>query len=276
MQARGVQNLGKIESMQSRLRDKVAVITGGASGIGREIAKRYVEEEARVVLGDRDGSLLQGVKSELGHVCAVAKIDVTIEADVEGLVRLAVSHFGSLDIWVNCAGVGGFAPLIELTETQWNTVLDVCLKGVFLSLKHVARQMMAGGKGGVIINVSSINARQPAEGLSAYCTAKAGVEMLTRCAAMELGSKGIRVVGIGPGIVDTPLTQYQRDHPEVRQAFLANIPMGRIGTPRDVANAALFLASDEAAWVSGDTLFVDGAELTKMYPELITRFGRRS
>jgi NAD(P)-dependent dehydrogenase (short-subunit alcohol dehydrogenase family) len=128
--------------------------------------------------------------------------------------------------------------------------------------------MVSGGRGGVIVNIASINARQPGEGLSAYCAAKAGVEMLTRCAAMELGRERVRVVGIGPGLVDTPLTTFQQERPHVREAFLANIPLGRVGAPRDIANAAVFLASDEASWISGDTLFVDGAELTKKYPEL--------
>ena len=179
-----------------------------------------------------------------------------------------MSQFGRLDIAVNCAGLGFAVPLVEQTEAQWDTVLDVNLKGVFLCLKHEARAMAAGGRGGVIVNIASINARQPAEGLSAYCAAKAGVEMLTRCAAMELGPQGVRVVGIGPGLVDTPLTAFQQERPHVREAFLANIPLGRVGAPRDIANAAVFLASDDASWISGDTLFVDGAELTKKYPEL--------
>ena len=260
--------------MPHRLADKVAVITGGASGIGREIARQYVQEGARVALGDRNRELLAEAEQEFGAGCVTAVMDVTVEREVEELVALAASSFGRLDIGVNCAGLGAFAPVWEMEERSWDLVVDVCLKGVFLSIKHEARRMITEGHGGAIVNIASINARQPAEGLSAYCAAKAGVEMLTRCAAMELGRHGIRVTGIGPGLIDTPLTSFQRDNPAMREEFLANIPLGRVGTPRDVAHAAVFLASDEADWISGDTLFVDGAELTKKYPELLTRFRR--
>jgi NAD(P)-dependent dehydrogenase (short-subunit alcohol dehydrogenase family) len=255
-------------AMAKRLADKVALVTGGASGIGREIARCYVEEGARVVIGDRNAAMLRDTGKELGAAGLAVEMDVTREADIERAVAEAVSRFGRLDIGANCAGLGISVPLTEQTETEWDTVVDVCLKGVFLSMKHEARAMVAGGHGGAIVNIASINARQPGEGLSAYCAAKAGVEMLTRVAAMELGPQSIRVVGIGPGLIDTPLTAFQRERPHVRQAFLANIPLGRVGTARDIASAAVFLASDDASWISGDTLFVDGAELTKKFPEL--------
>ena len=254
--------------MIGKLRDQVALVTGGASGIGREIARTFVEEGARVVVADRNRALLSDVEKELGPSGASVAIDVTRELDVERAVADAVSRFGAVDVGVNCAGLGVSVPLTEQTEAQWDTVVDVCLKGVFLSMKHEARAMIAAGRGGAIVNIASINARQPGEGLSAYCAAKAGVEMLTRVGAMELGPHGIRVVGIGPGLVDTPLTAFQQERPHVREAFLANIPLGRVGTARDIARAAVFLASDDASWISGDTLFVDGAELTKKFPEL--------
>jgi NAD(P)-dependent dehydrogenase (short-subunit alcohol dehydrogenase family) len=250
--------------MIGKLRDKVALVTGGASGIGRT----FVEEGARVVVADRNRALLSDVEKELGPAGAAVPIDVTRELDVERAVADAVSRFGAVDVGVNCAGLGVSVPLTEQTEAQWDTVVDVCLKGVFLSMKHEARAMITAGRGGAIVNIASINARQPGEGLSAYCAAKAGVEMLTRVGAMELGPHGIRVVGIGPGLVDTPLTAFQQERPHVREAFLANIPLGRVGTARDIAQAAVFLASDDASWISGDTLFVDGAELTKKFPEL--------
>jgi NAD(P)-dependent dehydrogenase (short-subunit alcohol dehydrogenase family) len=255
--------------MGDRLTGRVAVVTGGASGIGRAIAERYVTEGAVVVLGDLNGPLLEEAAAELGEACATSVGDVTVEADVEALVATAVERFGRLDIGVNCAGLGALAPITDLAVEQWDLVLDVCLKGVFLSIKHEARAMVAGGRGGAIVNIASINARQPGEGMAAYCSAKAGVEMLTRVAAMELGPSGIRVAGIGPGLVDTPLTAYQRDVPAFRDAYLESIPLGRVGRPGDIADAALFLASDEASWVSGDTLFVDGAELTRAYPRML-------
>lgn len=255
--------------MAGRLEDRVAVVTGGASGIGLEIARRYVAEGARVALGDRDEAGLAGAARELGSACVTRAGDVRREADVEALVETAAGAFGRIDIGVNCAGVGTLAPIADQSLAQWDEVVGICLTGVFLATKHEARRMLAQGTGGVVVNIASINARQPGEGMSAYCAAKAGVEMLTRVAAMELGPSGIRVVGIGPGIVETPLTRFARDVPAIGDAYLRSIPLGRVGRPRDVADAAVFLASDEASWVSGETLFVDGAELTKAYPELL-------
>lgn len=252
-----------------RLDGKVAVITGGASGIGREVARRFVAEGTRVVLGDLNASLLRDAEAELGDACVSEVVDVTAEPDVARLVVRAVDTFGGIDVGVNCAGLGTLGPITSLAVEQWDLVIDVCLKGVFLATKHEAAAMQAAGRPGAIINIASINARQPGQGMSAYCTAKAGVEMFTRVAALELGPSGIRVVGIGPGLVDTPLTQYQRDLPAFRDRYLETIPMGRVGAPADVAAAAVFLASDDASWISGDTLFVDGASLTRGYPMML-------
>lgn len=239
-----------------RLDGRVGVVTGGASGIGNATARLLRDEGATIVVGD-----LQPAEGFESVVC-----DVRVEAEVEALCQAAVDRHGRLDIAVNCAGLGTLAPVVDQTEEQWDLVVDVCLKGVFLSTKHEARRMTGGG---VIVNIASINARQPAEGMSAYCTAKAGVEMFTQVAAMELGPQGIRVCGIGPGFVDTPLTQYARDIPAFRDAYVESIPLGRAGSPDDIAKAALFLVSDDASWVSGTTFFVDGAELTRAYPRML-------
>ncbi len=255
--------------MGGRLAGRVAVITGGASGIGLAIAERFLAEGAKLVLADLNAPLLAQRQTELGDDVATRTVDVRIEAQVEEMVALAVKRFGGLDLAVNSAGLATWAPIVDHTEEQWDTVLDVCLKGVFLSLKHEARQMRAGGAGGAIINIASLNAFQPGEGMSAYCAAKAGVEMITRVAAMELGGDDIRVCGIAPGLVDTPLTTPLANLPGVREAYLENTPLGRVGTPADIAAAALFLASEEASWVSGTTLSLDGAANTKRYPELM-------
>lgn len=251
-----------------RLEGKVAVITGGASGIGREIARRFVAEGARVTLGDLDVRLLGEAARELGPACTTLEANVTVEDDVERLVAAAIDAFGRLDVGVNCAGLSTFGPIAELSEGDWNLTVDVCLTGVFLSVKHEARRLLAQGEGGSIINIASLNAVQPAEGMSAYCASKAGIDMLTRCAALELGPHGIRVNAIGPGLIDTPLTQFQRDLPGIRAGYLENIPLGRVGTTQDVASAALFLASEESSWVTGDLLLVDGGARTKRYPEM--------
>jgi NAD(P)-dependent dehydrogenase (short-subunit alcohol dehydrogenase family) len=252
-----------------RFEGKVAVVTGGASGIGRQTARVLIGEGAQVVIGDMNEATLAETADELGDACATTACNVADEADVERLVATAVDVFGRVDIGVNCAGLGTLGPITDLGVDQWDLVLDVCLKGVFLATKHEARAMRSAGHGGVIVNIASINARQPAQGMAAYCSAKAGVEMLTRVAALELGRDGIRVCGIGPGLVDTPLTQYQRDMAAFRDGYLENIPMGRVGQTEDIAAAVAFLASEDASWVSGDTLYVDGASLTRGYPMML-------
>ena len=237
---------------------RTAVITGGCSGIGRAVAERFVADGHTVVVGDLNPVDVPG--------CEVLRCDVTVEDDIAALVEAAGP---GIDIGVNCAGLGTLGPITELTVDQWDLVQDVCLKGVFLATKHEARTMNANATKGVIVNIASINARQPAQGMAAYCSAKAGVEMLTRVAALELGPDGIRVCGIGPGLIDTPLTQYQRDIPAIREAYLEQIPMGRVGTVDDIAKAVAYLVSDDASWVTGDTLFVDGASLTRGYPQML-------
>ncbi len=250
-----------------RLDGKVAVITGGASGIGLETARRFVAEGARVVVGDLDAARTAEVVAGIGDPSVVVSegIDVRVEDDVARLVARAVDTFGGLHLAVNSAGVGTWSPIHQHPSEEWDHVVGVCLTGVFLSVKHEAAAMVAAGAGGVIVNLASINAKVPSDGMVAYCSAKAGVEMLTRVAAMELGRHGVRVVAIGPGFVDTPLTSFSALG-GIRDAFIASVPLGRIGRPGDVADAAVFLASDEASWISGETLYVDGAESTKGYP----------
>lgn len=259
-----------------RLEGRVALITGGASGIGRAIASRYLREGGKVMLADLNTELLKEAEAQLGSSCTTIEANVTVEADVERAVAATVKRFGRLDIGVNSAGLGTYAVITEQTEEQWDTVISVCLKGVFLSMKHEARQMMVQGDGGVIINISSLNSTQPGEGFSAYCSAKAGVNMLTRVGAMDLGPHKIRVCGIAPGLIDTPLTAGIKEMPRLMDAYLENIPLGRSGVPEDVSNAALFLASDDASWISGEILFVDGASSTKRYPEMTNIFAALS
>ncbi len=184
--------------MAGRLEGRVAVVTGGASGIGRAIAEAYLGEGASVVLGDRNAELLSATAQALGERCATSVGDVTVEADVEQLVATAVNTFGRLDVGVNGAGFATLAPVVDHDVAAWREVVDVCLTGVFLSVKHEARAMQAGG-GGAIVNIASINARQPGQGMSAYCSAKAAVEMLTRVAAMAACCRGSGWRGSDPG-----------------------------------------------------------------------------
>jgi NAD(P)-dependent dehydrogenase (short-subunit alcohol dehydrogenase family) len=253
--------------MSGRIEGQVAVITGGASGIGRACARRFVAEGARAVLADRNPDALAAAASELGDAVVTEQIDVTVEDEVERMVARAMAEFGALDVAVNAAGFGTFGFVTDHPVDQWRAVIDTCLTGVMLSVKHEGRVMRDARKG-AIVNIASINSRVPAEGMSAYCCAKAGVEMLTRCAAMELGPAGVRVAGIGPGFIDTPLTAFTQMVPAMRDAYVTSTPLGRAGQPEDVADAALFLVSDDGRWVSGDTLFVDGGSMNKSYPEL--------
>ena len=256
--------------MGDRLVGRVAVITGGASGIGRRTAELFVAEGAKVVIGDRNEALLDEVQSAIGHDrCATTVIDVARELDLERLVRLACERFGKVDVAVNSAGIGTLGPIHDLPAESWRGVIEVCLTGVFLAVKHESRAMLGQGRGGVIVNLASTYGRQPGEGMAAYCCAKAGVEMLTRVAALELGPRGVRVNAIAPGFVETPMTAPTQ--PKSRAAYIDSIPVGRPGQPDDIARAALFLVSDDAAWCNGETLVVDGGEVHREAPRLLSR-----
>ena len=209
------------------LKGKGAVVTGAASGIGKSIATAFIEAGASVLLCDRNVGALDAAARELGERAIGRVTDVSDESQVEAAMRAAREAFGSLDIVVNNAGFGAISPLIELPDEKWKAVQSVTLGGVFYGVKHGARQMLEQGHPGVIINISSVNGRQPGEGQSAYCAAKAGVDMLTRCGALELGGRGIRIVGIAPGMVETPLTRKELEDPAMREIFLGMIPMRR-------------------------------------------------
>lgn len=258
---------------------RVAVVTGGASGIGRAIAAAFVERGDTVVLGDRNPETLREAVDELGDahasrdVASGVEVDVTDEAAVEALMSAAVERHGRLDVLVNSAGLGWMTPIVNHGLEEWNTVVDVCLTGTFLATKHAARRILEHDDGGVIVNLASINARQAAEGMSAYCAAKAGVEMFTKVAAMELASANVRVVGIAPGLIDTPLTTLLSDTEHIREAYLHDTPISRVGTTEDIAQAALYLTSPGASWVTGETLVVDGGATTREYPRLLELLG---
>lgn len=249
--------------MSGRLDGRHALVTGGASGIGFGVARRFHAEGATVTLVDVNAALLDERVAELGPRARGHAADVTDENALAGAVAAA----GTLHMAVNAAGAGTFGPVTELPAVDFRRIVDLCLTGVFLSVKHEARAMTGGGS---IINIASLNARQPAEGMSAYCAAKAGVEMFTKVAAMELGPSGIRVNALAPGLVDTPLTEKFTQTP-LRAEFVDNAPLGRIGEPGDIADAALFLATGESSWVTGELLLVDGGAHTMRYPKLIHR-----
>ena len=253
---------------------KVAIITGGASGIGKRTAELFVEEGARVIIADLNGDGVAAMVEQLGNNYADGmQLDIRDEEAVKGMVGQAFSRFGRLDIAFNNAGIMGFCPVQLYPLEEWDRLIGVCLTGTFLCIKHEANRLIAQGQGGSIINVASINAVQAAEGFAAYCSAKAGVAMLTKVAALELGRHRIRVNGIGPGVIRTPMTETPlASVPGLEEAFIDEAPIGRIGEPEDVARLALYLASDESSLMTGQTVFIDGGTTLKKYAELFSYF----
>jgi NAD(P)-dependent dehydrogenase (short-subunit alcohol dehydrogenase family) len=246
---------------------KVAFITGGASGIGRACALRFAEEGARVVIADLQdaGEVCERIGAE--RALAVAT-DVTDEGQVEAAVRQGVERFGGIDVGLFAAGTGAGGPVHMLDAAIFDRVIKINVYGVFFAVKHVARAMVERGEGGSLIAIASLNARQPAEGFAAYCTSKAGVAMLMEVAALELGRHRIRANAIGPGLVETPLSAPLWQTEAIRDAFIAETPLGRYAKPEEVADLALYLASDASGFLSGQTIYLDGGQSLKKYPEM--------
>jgi NAD(P)-dependent dehydrogenase (short-subunit alcohol dehydrogenase family) len=249
------------------LSGKVALVTGGASGIGRATAVRFAEEGASVAVVDiaEDGGL-QTVEAiqEMGGEAAFYKADVSSEDDWIELVADVVDDFGSIDCFHNNAGIEGEqAPLIDQTEENWNRVIDINLKGVFFGLKHVIPQMQSQG-GGAIVNTSSVAGLVGYENISPYVASKHGVVGLTRTAALEHATENIRINAVNPGVVDTPMVQrFVGDDEEARAAFMASEPVGRFADPEEIASAVAFLCSDDASFVTGYPLAVDGGMVAR-------------
>jgi NAD(P)-dependent dehydrogenase (short-subunit alcohol dehydrogenase family) len=245
----------------TRLAGRVAAITGGALGIGRATALRFAEEGASVVLGDVQVNAAEGVAKEIvqrgGRAVAVG-VDVGDAAQVQAYVDRVVAEFGRLDVMFANAGIAHSAPFLEHPEAQWHRVLRVNLTGVFLCGQIAARQMVRQG-GGRIIVTASINGFRGVENLVGYNVAKAGVIELTKTMAVELAPHNVQVNAIAPAQIDTRLTRGFSDDAKARR--LARIPMGRFGEADEVAKAAVFLASDDASFVTGHTLAVDGGYL---------------
>lgn len=248
----------------TRLDGKVAIITGAASGIGAASARRFVEEGAKVLIADMHEPNGVALATELGDQAAFLRVDVTQEDQVAAAVNEATSRWGRLDVMFNNAGFGGaLGPIEGTTVEEFDLTFDVLLKGVFLGIKHATPAIRAGGRGGSIINTASVAGLQAGWSPHLYSVAKAGVIHLTKTVALELGADGIRVNAICPGIIATPLaagragtTQDTLD--KMKQALGKSQVLGRIGDPVDIANAAVFLASDESSFMTGHAQVVDG------------------
>ena len=244
---------------------RVAVIIGGASGIGWATARLLAEQGCRVTIADRNDELAHQRATELGDPHSWARVEVTDEDSVAALFDGLVRREGGVHVVVNCAGFSGFGLITELDAEQFRSVIDVCLTGAFLVIKHAGRHLPDGG---TLVSLTSLNARQPAIGMSAYCAAKAGLSMLTEVAALELGPRGVRVNAVAPGFVHTPLTEGAVAIPGVLDEYVENTALGRAGTPEDVAAAVAFLCSPQSSWLTGEILDLNGGAHLKRYPDI--------
>ena len=248
-----------------RLKDKAAIVTGAATGIGRAIAIRFAKEGAAVAVdyvgaSEIAAGVLKEIASSGGRGTAIAA-DVSKPDQVKNLIDSAVKAFGKLDIVVNNAGIETKAPFTEYPLDNLRKILDVNLIGPFLVSQAAARQMIRQGKGGRLINISSIHEDLPMPTNAAYCASKGGLRMLARTIAVELAPFGITVNNIGPGAVFTPIDADIEAKPELEKALMAEIPLNRWGKPEEIAGLAVYLASDEAAYITGSTYFIDGGML---------------
>jgi NAD(P)-dependent dehydrogenase (short-subunit alcohol dehydrogenase family) len=256
--------------MQEETRSPLALVTGAASGIGRAIVDRLVRDGVVVLAGDIDAAGLATLAQQHGDRVVTMHCDVTDEASIAALADRSL-ELGGLDMAVANAGKGGYGPLVELSLDSWREVIDLCLTGVFLTVKHAGRCMRDGGS---IVNIASLNAVQPAEGMGAYCAAKAGVAMLTQVAAMELGHRRIRVNTVAPGLVQTAATGTFWVLPGVVDEFVENTTVGRFAQPSDIADLVSFLLGPESTFISAGFYSVDGGATTKRYPDLPAAFQR--
>ena len=250
-----------------KLKDKVAIITGGARGIGLAIAERYCTEGARVVVADLLVDEARAVAGSLGENAMAVELDVTRQRSIEDMVGHVVAEWGGIDVLVNNAAIFDMGPLLEITQESYDRVFAVNVKGLLFTLQTVARQMIKQGRGGKIINLSSQAGRRGEALVAVYCASKAAVISLTQSAGLALTAHGINVNGISPGVVDTPMwdevdalfAKYEnRPLGEKKRLVGEAVPYGRMGRPEDHAGAAVFLASSDSDYVVAQTLNVDG------------------
>jgi NAD(P)-dependent dehydrogenase (short-subunit alcohol dehydrogenase family) len=252
------------------LRDKIALVTGGTSGIGRETAVLFAKAGAKVVVsGRREPEGMETIEliRAAGGDGIFVKSDVAKAADVQTLVRTTVDKFGRLDVAFNNAGIEGkWVPIVEQTEANFDRVIEINLKGVWLCLKYEIQQMLKQKTGGAIVNMSSVAGLMGAAGTGPYAASKHGVIGLTRTAALENALEGIRVNAVCPAVIETPMADRAFADPVVNKAVLAHHPIGRFGTPLEVAEAVLWMCSSKASFMTGHYIVVDGGFLVGPNP----------
>ncbi|AWX54626.1 SDR family NAD(P)-dependent oxidoreductase [Brevibacillus brevis] len=241
-----------------RLENKVAIVTGGASGIGETTVRLFAKEGAKVVIADFSprGNELAEELNQAGFDALFVKTDVTKEDEVKNMVSATVEKYGKVDILFANAGIAKDAPSHLLSMDDWQRTIDINLTGVFLCDKYVIEQMLAQGTGGAIVNCGSIHSHAGKAGVTAYSSAKGGVKLLTQTLGLTYAKQGIRVNAVCPGYIDTPLIAGRNE--ALNEHLIGLHPMGRLGKPEEVAKAVLFLASDDASFVTGTSLLVDG------------------
>lgn len=250
-----------------RLKDRIAIVTGGARGIGHAIAERFAREGATVVIADVSDDAGADAARSVGatyHHCDVSK-----SAEVNALVAAVVQQHGAIDLLVNNAGIAVGGDFLDVTEDDFDRVLAINLKGAFLMLQACARQMVrqtqAGRKPGAIINMSSVNDTLAIPTIVSYCVSKGGISQLTRATSIYLSAYGIRVNAIGPGSIRTDMFASVVKDPEAMRRVMSRTPLGRPGEASEVAAVAAFLASDDASYVTGETIYVDGGRMPLNY-----------
>jgi len=250
------------KTFSTLLQGKVAIVTGGNSGIGKAIVQYLAELGAQVVIDYRSHpEATEELEREIGAYggCSYGvQADVSKLEEIQRLIDSAVAQYGRIDVMVNNAGVETRTSVLDTTPEQYDKVLDVNLRGVFFATQYAAKQMIAQGNGGRIINISSVHEDWPMPGNTAYCLAKGGVRMLTRTAALELAPHGINIVNVGPGAVATPINDSTMNDPELMAKLNAAIPLGRMARPEEIAKVVGFLASDAASYITATTIFADG------------------
>ena len=240
-----------------RFEGRAVIVTGGASGIGAATARRLATEGARILVADIDEAGAQRVASDLGDAASFRRVDVAERTQVEELVAAAVERFGRLDILFNNAGVGSLGETPDIDPDQWHRIIAVDLHSVFYACRAAIPHFRSSG-GGVIVNTASISGIAADYGFAAYNAAKGALVNYTRTLAIDHARENIRVNAVCPGLIDTAATRVLLDQPSIAEDYLERIPMGRVGTAEDVAGAVAFLASDDARYVTGHCLVVDG------------------